>query len=105
MNAGKQRHKVELQSYTASRDSFGGEIETYATYAKTWASIEPLSGRELVYAQQVSEITKIRITIRYNSSVDVKHRIKFGLRLFDINAIMDTEERNKEMTLLCSEAE
>lgn len=105
MRAGKLRKKVELQSYATSRDDFGAEIETWSTYAKVWAGIEPLAGRELVYAQQVSETTKIRITIRYNSSVVAKHRVKFGLRLFDINAIIDTDEKNKEMILMCSEAE
>lgn len=108
MNAGKLRHKVELQSYATSRDDFGAELETWSTYAKIWASINPsigvLAGKEFILGQQVSEESRYEITIRYNSSVDVKHRVKFGLRLFDINVIKNIDEKNEYMILMCSEA-
>ena len=108
MRAGKLRHKVELQSYTEARDDFGAAIETYSTYAKVWASINPtagvLAGKEFISGQQVSEEAGYEITIRYNSSVDVKHRVKFGLRLFDINVIKNVDEKNEYLILICSEA-
>lgn len=109
MIIGKLRHKIELQSYTTSPDAAGQPIKTYSTYATAWAWIRPMSGRELMNAQQpVGEITH-KVTIRYNSSLDESHRIKYydykkeTYRYFDINYIGNFDERNIYQELMCKE--
>lgn len=105
MQAGKLNQRIELQSATTAADSYGEPIQTWATYATVWAAVVPLSGRELIYAQQVSSETNIRITIRYTSSVAVGHRVKYGTRYFDINAVIDRDMRNEQIELMCKEAQ
>lgn len=103
MRAGKLNKRIELQSSTDSTDTFGEPIKTWTTYDTVWASINPLSGNELIFAQQISSKTNIGIIIRYNSSVEVGDRVKYGTRYFDINAVLNEMENNKQLELLCNE--
>lgn len=103
MNAGKLRHKVCLQSCSTSKDSYGEDIKTWTSFATAWAAIEPLTGRELFMAQQVSAETTIRITIRHNSTVAEAHRVVFGTRTFEIDAVLNPAEKNKYLELMCKE--
>ena len=102
---GRLRHRIELHSPTASRDSYGAQTETYAKYATVWGRIEPLRGLELIHAQEVQLETTHKCTIRYNSSVDGKDRIIFGTRTFEITSIINPEERNKYLEMWCKEVE
>lgn len=104
MQSGKLNQRIELQSLTATADTFGEPIKIWATYSTVWAAVNPLSGRELLYAQQVSSESNIRILIRYNTTITVKDRIKYGTRYFDINAIIDKDMKNEQMELMCKES-
>jgi SPP1 family predicted phage head-tail adaptor len=103
MNIGKLRHQVYLQSSTATANEFGENIPTWSTYATVWAEIKPLQGRELENAQQISEKCDYEVFIRYNSSVLATHRIVYGTRTFEINAVLNLEERNEILKLICTE--
>jgi len=104
MRAGNLRHKLEIQENTPTRNAVGEEVDSWTTVATVWASIEPLSGVELLNAQQVAAETTVRIGLRYRSGVTAAHRIKFGARIFDINVVSNVGERNRELQLLCKEA-
>ena len=101
---GKLRHRIGIQTSSDTQNAYG-EIEKAWTTAKTvWASVEPLTGRELFQAQQVVATASHRVRIRYDSTVTETSRVLFGSRIFDINAIMNRDERNAEIELLCTEA-
>lgn len=103
MQAGKLRHRVELHSASTDRSDYGEQTETWSKYDTVWASIEPLQGRELMHAQQISaEITHLA-RMRYNSSAATEHRVIFGARTLEIISIINPEERNREMVLMCKE--
>lgn len=103
MNPGELRHQVALQSSTMTTNSFGEKITTWSTYALAWAAIKPLQGRELANAKQVHEQIDYEIRIRFRESVDSSHRILFGSRIFEVQAVLNVDERNKELKLLCTE--
>lgn len=103
LQIGQLRHQISLQSPTNSQNEYGEQTQSFDTYATIWAFIEPLSGRELLHAQQISEEIDSRITIRYNSSVISEHRILFGTRIFEIKTIINPEERNEYQQLYCKE--
>ena len=103
MNIGKLRHRVKLQGLTENQDGYGQAVKSYTTYATVWASIEPLSGREIEHAKQITAETNYRITIRYNGNVKATDRVAFGDRTFEITAVVNPEERNEYLVLMCSE--
>jgi len=109
MKAGKLRHRIELQSNAPTQDSYGEPIASWTTDDTVWASIEPLSGRELLRAQEVHAEVTTRIRVRYPgalgaSTLTADDRIKHGARIFEIAAVINPDERDRELELLCVEA-
>jgi len=104
MQIGKLRHYVDLQSSSDVPNDVGEIEKDWSTFASVWASIEPLSGRELLQYQQLNAELSHRIVIRYNSSINNKCRVVFDSRIFDINVVKNLEERNVHQELLCKEA-
>lgn len=104
VHAGDMRHVVTVQQRAVTVDSYGEQSTTWSDlHEPVFAAIEPLSGRELIAAlSEQSEITH-KVRIRYLAGVAPKHRLVFGARYFDILAVRDVDERNREMELLCSE--
>ena len=67
------------------------------------ASVEPLRGREYFQAQQMQNETTFRIRMRWFPQVKSTMRVRFGSRILDIVAIIDPEERHRELQLMCKE--
>lgn len=86
MNAGLMDQLVSLQSYSESIDSNTGEkLQSWSEYATAWARIqEAESGVESVDADRREHKQTVQFTIRYNSSVQVKHRIVWDSKNFNI---------------------
>lgn len=104
VRAGKLRHRITIQYKSSeSPDSAGNPQPVWADEATVWGSVEPLSGREFFAAQQVNSEVTHRITMRYRSGMDPEKRIKFGTRYFGILAVLNREERNISLELLCVE--
>ena len=103
MRAGQLRHLVTVQSRSATPDTYGEPAQTWSNlHANQPASIEPLSGRELINAQAVQSDVTHRLRMRYVAGVETKHRVIFGTRVFDIRAVRNIDERNIELGMLCT---
>ena len=81
-------------------------VKTWSPVATVWAAVEPLSGREFVVQQeQQSELTT-RIRIRYSSlvaGINPKMRINFGGRMLQITAVMNLQQADEELQIMCAE--
>jgi len=108
MRAGQLRHRLQLQSATTAPDDFGQPIPTWSTYADVWGEVRPLTGRERYTAQQVQSSLSHQVRIRYRGGVAETHRVRWvdkaTIKILDINAVLNTEQRDRELLLLCSEA-
>jgi len=100
---GKLRHRITIQEKVTVPDGYGGVTSTWKDVATVWSSVEPLKGRELYAAQQVKAELSHRVRIRYMSGIKPEMRIAFDNRTFEIEAIIDPEERHESLELLCSE--
>ena len=103
MQAGKLRHRVELQRATVTADSHGDQVKAWTTLRTVWASIEPLSGREYLQGAQTSSDITARIKIRGGVTLTPKDRVKYGDRVFDIRHVIDWGGRGIETQLMCVE--
>ena len=104
MDAGTFRHRVEVQEHTETRGASGEIVQGWDTVATRWCSIDPMSGRELTYAQQVHAESRVRIRMRYYAGLTPKHRLKWGNRFFDILDVRNYDERNEFTEIMCAEA-
>lgn len=105
MNIGALRHLITIRQPAVPGDIIRGQADQPAvTIAdKTPASIEPLDGRELFEAQQMSANISHRIRLRYRAGVKPTQQVLFGARVFEISSVINVEERNIELRLLCQE--
>jgi len=103
MHAGRLRHLVTIEQATEAQDTTGQAVKSWGPFAQVWASVEPLKGNEFLEAQQINAETTTRIRIRKLDGITQKMRISYDSRLYNINAILHINERQREMHLMCSE--
>lgn len=103
MRIGDLRHRITLQKAERIRDSYGGEQLQWVDFARVWAAIYPLNGREYLAAQQINAEVSTKIVIRYLKGVEPTMRVNFKDRYFEILSVIHMAERKKELQLMCKE--
>lgn len=103
-----KRITIQRQIKTAS-DDMGGYLSEWVDLGNMpiWAAIWPQSAKSLmqekaVDKQAVGEITH-RIRIRYRRGLHISFRIKYKHRYFNITNIVNPEEDNEWLDILCKE--
>ena len=108
MRAGNLRKRLNLQRRSSAQDAFGQQLTTWSTILSTWGKIEPVSGAQLERARSIYNQTSHQVTVRWRQLLsDIKvvgsYRISYAGRIFDVGASLNTDERNREVVLYCSE--
>lgn len=98
VNAADLNRRVTIESKTVTRDSYGGQIEAWATLATVSAEIQPMTGREMMGSGLELDETPHKIRFRYGSTwsaLNVRdHRLTFGGKTFDLVSVNNVEQRN-----------
>lgn len=105
MNIGKLNKRITIQQNATITDDEGTVIEGWQDFKKAWASIEPLTlkYREFMSAQALNSEITIQIKIRYTKEITPKMRVLYGTRVFEIIAVINPNEANIELDLMCKE--
>lgn len=108
--AGKLRHRIAIQEYRyVSQDPVTGEEKReWVTVRECWASVEPLSARDMIAAQAAQSKVTARITIRYADDIDASMRIVFAKRgkqvIYEIDGVLaDPISGQEYLTLVVAE--
>lgn len=102
MNVGKMRHRITFQRLPDDKDLLGGYGENWIDVVTVWAQVSPISGKE--YFTQMRENTvSHKIYCRYRPDISPKMRIKFKNRIFRIISVINWDERNEGLTIMCEE--
>lgn len=109
LDAGRLRHRIELQRQVETQDSSTGAVTVvWQTFASLWCAIEPISGREFISAQSNMSECTVRLIIRHTAEVTAKQRarhISTG-KLYEILAVLaDSNTGLEYMTLPCRHVE
>ena len=102
MNIGGLRHRITIQRAADTVNDTGDPVQTWATLATVWARIEPTTGKERFAAMEQQAEVDYRITCRYQSALSVlapDDRLVRGNYRYDIKAVINTEERNRELQI------
>ncbi|WP_028698202.1 MULTISPECIES: phage head closure protein [Pseudomonas putida group] len=107
MQAGKLRHRIDIEEFTQVRDPDTGEFAEPAWVAK-WpkcpARVEPLSARDLVAAKAAQSEATARMVIRYRPGVLPTMRIIYRGQVYSIEGppLEDPNSGLEYLTLLVS---
>ena len=100
---GKMRCKVKVERATNTRDAGGGLSQAFNTVAHVYANIVPKSANSTYRQGMLQEKVTHEITIRYMNNIDTNSKIAYGNRSFAVNGIINVDERDRFLTLLCEE--
>lgn len=104
IQAGRLRHRITINKpVPGTPDSYGGVQNTWQSVGTFWASIESLSGREFEVAKSYAATVSHRIVMRYAPGILPTYQVIYGTRIFNVNGVLNVEERNRQLTLFCTE--
>lgn len=104
MNPGELKHRIIIQRVDGTIENECHEDEpNYVDWKKVWAKVEPLKGKEYLQVDRKNAEVTHRVKIRYLAGLGPDMRIIFKDRLFDIEGVINVDEANKEMHLMCLE--
>ena len=92
-NIGLLRYRLTFLNPVESR-SFSGETTIEWPEAFTvWGSVEGLSGRDIIQAQQANLVVTHRIRVRNRKGVSHTQRIVWDGRTMEISSVVERENR------------
>lgn len=107
MKASGLRDKlVTLQTAgTPAADGDGGYTTAFTAVGTAWASIEPVSQRALERLAPGTVIAQAThtVTFPYFAGLATTSRVTFEGRRFDVQAMLNPREANRELILVVSE--
>lgn len=81
-----------------------GSVQKWQTFMSgVRASISPIPGTEVARQEEPTNVVMSNVAIRYRPGLKAKMRILFGTRTLEINSVINVEELNRELNLVCRE--
>jgi SPP1 family predicted phage head-tail adaptor len=95
------RKRVEIQNPPPGNDHsvITGDWTTEAT---VWASIEPVSVKEVSVAARYSDTVSHKVVMRFRRLSPLQ-RLKFGDRIFAIDGVHNVNEAREMLIVFCTE--
>ncbi|QWE17311.1 phage head closure protein [Polynucleobacter sp. AP-Nino-20-G2] len=103
MQAALLRKRLIIQSRSQVQDDYGQPLTAWVDVETVWGAVEPVSGRESISADAMQSSVTYQVVMRYRPGITAKMRIKYDNRFFDIQDVIDENERHRMLTLLCVE--
>ena len=104
---GHLRHRVDVQRRGETRTDTGASPPAWESLGARWASIEPLSVRELEVAQSIDARVTHAIDLRYFHDLDPTCRLTWTNRgriaVFNIASVLNVDSRNTLSRVLAIE--
>lgn len=101
--AGRLRHVVSVERQVEIVDSNGDHSREWEYVTSIRAEIKPMSGRELLMAQQVQSAVSVNIVTRYRNDIDSTCRIRYNGTIYNIQAVITDPNSGQEwMTMPCA---
>jgi head-tail adaptor len=117
----KRNYKATFEVQLQPLDHFTGESGSREVICREYVSLSPMSGRELIEAEQVQSQTTHKVFVNYGASmarVTTAHRMKIArpvavdnddpeadanYRIFNIESIVNVNEANRELQMMVVE--
>lgn len=101
MNAGQLDQRVTVERASSGTDDYGEVITGWTPVCTTWATVEPLSGREYIAAMSAQSEVTTRIRMRYRPGITSADRVIHEGTVYGITSVIDYKSANRELVLMC----
>jgi SPP1 family predicted phage head-tail adaptor len=100
MIAGALNRRISIQHLVDGRDELGQPVQEWVEFARAWASIMMVNGKEYIGAgRDVSEATA-SIRIRRREGITAAMRVVHQSTIYDIKAILPDEVGREHVDLV-----
>lgn len=105
MRIGQLRKQITVQYEAPTADSAGGYALGWTDLATVWGEITPVSGSKVYIDAHLEGHVTHHVTLRYRGdlAITTDMRLSYNGRVFNIRAVLNTEERNHWSELLVEE--
>ena len=109
LRIGQLRHRIQIEQRSGTQDpDYGSQLDTWAPLKSIWAYIEPMAAQEVFNTQNWTSTVTHMITIRYDAifadtRIAAAYRATYAGRQFNIQGVINTDERNRVMVLAAAE--
>jgi len=106
MKAGRLRHVIIVEEALESQDDVGQVVQTWSAVKTLRAEIDSIRGDERFVLKQAGTQIDAKITVRGQETgfITSKHRIKAGDHVYDIESVLDLNQRGIKREIYCTEA-
>lgn len=99
---GRLRKKIDVQQVVEEQNSFGEPVQTWINFAANrWVDIDHRSGSESLSAQQTTGRVDFIFRMRFVKGITTKMRVIFDAKEYDIEAVINIDQRNRWTELQC----
>ena len=92
MNVGKMRHRIEIQTYSNTKNEIGELTKSWTTYKTLWAEKKQLRGYNTTIEDKEGIEYNYRFKVRYRTDLDESMRIVHKGIVYDIKHINPIQE-------------
>ena len=103
MRGGDLRKLFTVQQPVITRDEYGQNVKTWVNAGTTWGAVTSLSGNESLSEAGTTTDRNHSITVRYFPSLNAGWRLVLDARVFEITAVINVDERDKQMAVSARE--
>jgi len=105
MHAGQMRSLIVIEQVAEGQSNSGAVTEDWSTFVTARARRRKLSGREFYAASVVNLQESVEYRIRFVKNITTKMRINDSGEFLDIQSIIDPDEKQRELILVCERYE
>lgn len=103
ISAGDYRNRLCLEVPLDARDATGGVERQWVVWARPWARLEAVAGKEDRIAERGEQTVTHRVTIRWRRHMNGGMRFRYGARIFRILALRDPDGLRRSFVCDCQE--
>jgi SPP1 family predicted phage head-tail adaptor len=91
--SGQMRERVTILAPVTVQSPLGEATTGWEEVGTVWASVQGLSSREVLQAQQANAIITHKIRIRFFPTITHQHRLVWRDRTMEVASLMERETR------------
>lgn len=103
INPGEFKHSITFQKLDKTYNGYGEPLEAWSDIKTVKAGIYPISGDTFFAAEKENSKITHKINLRFIRGLTPDMRVKFQDRYFSIESIINFQERNVMLQLMCKE--
>jgi len=98
------KHRVTFEKNDSTTNDYGEPTTNWVGITPDeWVQIIPLTGNERYQSEKLNAEVNHKIRMRFRAGIDTTLRIVYGTRVFNIDAVLNVHELNKELQIMATE--